>query len=70
MHIHVAEGLDDVDAPTRLAGLTSDDWLLVHGVHLPDAHGLAGTIVHNPRSNMNNAVGSADVLALLRRRED
>jgi hypothetical protein len=28
-------------------------------VHLPDDHGLRGTIVHNPRSNMNNAVGYA-----------
>ena len=28
-------------------------------MHLPDDHGLAGTVVHNPRSNMNNAVGYA-----------
>ncbi len=28
-------------------------------MHLADDHGLRGTIVHNPRSNMNNAVGSA-----------
>ena len=59
VHIHVAEGADDIGAPERLAGLTTDDWLLVHGVHLPDDHGLRGTIVHNPRSNMNNAVGYA-----------
>lgn len=59
VHIHVAEGVDDIDAPRRLAGLTTADWLLVHGVHLPDDHGLSGTIVHNPRSNMNNAVGYA-----------
>ena len=59
VHIHVAEGIDDIDAPSRLAGLTNDRWLLVHGVHLPDDHGLKGTIVHNPRSNMNNAVGYA-----------
>ena len=26
---------------------------------MTDDHGLAGTIVHNPRSNMNNAVGYA-----------
>jgi len=58
-HVHVAEAPDDVDAPTRLAGLTDDRWLLIHGVHLADDHGLAGTIVHNPRSNMNNAVGYA-----------
>jgi cytosine/adenosine deaminase-related metal-dependent hydrolase len=59
VHIHVAEGPDDVGAATRLAARSADDWLLIHGVHLPDDHGLRGTIVHNPRSNMNNAVGYA-----------
>jgi cytosine/adenosine deaminase-related metal-dependent hydrolase len=59
VHVHVAEGLDDADAVDRLAPYATDDWLLVHGVHLPDDHGLAGTIAHNPRSNMNNAVGYA-----------
>ena len=59
VHIHVAEGPDDNEAADRLAGLTTDDWLLVHGVLLDDDHGLAGTIVHNPRSNMNNSVGYA-----------
>lgn len=59
VHIHVAEGPDDADAPNRLRGLTGDDWLLVHGVRLADDHGLRGTIVHNPRSNLNNAVGAA-----------
>ena len=59
VHIHVAEGPDDADAHLRLAGLTTDDWLLVHGVGLPDDHGLSGTIVHNPRSNMGNSVGYA-----------
>jgi len=60
VHIHVAEGEADIDAPARLAGLSNDDWLLIHGVHLPTDHGLAGTIVHNPRSNLNNAVGYAN----------
>ncbi|MEM7143361.1 MAG: amidohydrolase family protein [Actinomycetota bacterium] len=55
VHVHVAEG--DADTWARLVEHTADDWWLVHGVHLPDDHGLAGTIVHNPRSNMNNAVG-------------
>ena len=59
VHIHVAEGPDDRGAAARLGHLAADDWLLVHGVHLPDDHGLRGTIVHNPRSNMNNAVGYA-----------
>jgi len=57
VHIHVAEGIDDVEAADRIRHLTNDKWLIVHGVHLPDDHGLAGTIVHNPRSNMNNSVG-------------
>jgi cytosine/adenosine deaminase-related metal-dependent hydrolase len=55
VHIHVAEGLDDVDAGSRLEKLAKDDWLLVHAVHLDRP--LRGTIAHNPRSNMNNAVG-------------
>lgn len=59
VHVHVAEGPDDAGAVARLAPYATDDWLLVHGVLLPDDHGLAGTIVHNPRSNMNNAVGYA-----------
>ena len=59
VHIHVCEGGQDEVAPGRLAALAKDDWLLAHGVHLGDAHGLAGTIVHNPRSNMNNGVGYA-----------
>ncbi|MDH3499981.1 MAG: hypothetical protein OEM97_07655, partial [Acidimicrobiia bacterium] len=36
------------------------DWLLAHCVHLPTKHQLAGTILHNPRSNLNNAVGYAN----------
>jgi cytosine/adenosine deaminase-related metal-dependent hydrolase len=57
VHIHVAEGDIDEDAPLRLAGLADDDWLLVHCVHLD--RDLPGTIAHNPRSNMNNGVGYA-----------
>jgi cytosine/adenosine deaminase-related metal-dependent hydrolase len=57
VHIHVAEGPDDIDAGARLASLAADDWLLVHCVLLDRA--LPGTIAHNPRSNMNNAVGYA-----------
>ena len=60
VHIHVAEGVGDVEAPSRLEGLTRDDWLLAHSVHLPTDHTLSGTILHNPRSNLNNAVGYAD----------
>jgi hypothetical protein len=57
VHIHVAEGVHDVDAGRRLEGLARDDWFLVHCVHLD--RNLAGTVVHNPRSNMNNSVGYA-----------
>lgn len=57
VHIHVAEGLDDRTAGERLESLAADDWLLVHCVHLDRE--LPGTIAHNPRSNMNNAVGYA-----------
>lgn len=57
VHVHVAEGPEDGDAARRLTGLARDNWLLVHCVGLQDD--LPGTIVHNPRSNMNNAVGYA-----------
>jgi len=57
VHIHVAEGPDDADAGDRLRNLATDEWLLVHAVHLQGQ--LPGTIAHNPRSNMNNAVGYA-----------
>lgn len=57
VHIHVAEGIDDVLAGERLEHLAHEDWLLVHCVHLD--RDLPGTIAHNPRSNMNNGVGYA-----------
>lgn len=57
VHVHVAEGPDDVDAGERLDGRTEDSWLLAHAVHLDRP--LPGTILHNPRSNLNNAVGYA-----------
>ena len=58
VHVHVAEGLDDKDSGARLQNLAKDNWLLVHAVHLDRP--LPGTIVHNPRSNMNNSVGYAN----------
>jgi cytosine/adenosine deaminase-related metal-dependent hydrolase len=57
VHIHVAEGTVDAGAGARLADLARLDWLLVHCVHLD--RDLPGMIAHNPRSNMNNAVGYA-----------
>ena len=57
VHVHVAEGRDDIDAGRRLENLAREDWLIVHAVHLD--RDLPGTVAHNPRSNMNNAVGYA-----------
>lgn len=57
VHIHVAEGVEDLQAGARLESLAQDDWLLIHAVHLDRP--LKGRIVHNARSNMNNAVGYA-----------
>jgi len=57
VHIHVAEGPDDIAAGERLQALARDDWWLVHCVFLD--RDLPGTIAHNPRSNMNNSVGYA-----------
>jgi cytosine/adenosine deaminase-related metal-dependent hydrolase len=57
VHVHVAEGTIDAPAGSRLQRIAADDWLLVHCVHLDQA--LPGRLAHNPRSNMNNAVGYA-----------
>jgi cytosine/adenosine deaminase-related metal-dependent hydrolase len=59
VNVHVAEGPVDAGAADRLRPYADDRWVLAHGVHLADDHGLAGTVVHNPRSNMNNGVGYA-----------
>jgi cytosine/adenosine deaminase-related metal-dependent hydrolase len=57
VHIHVAEDRVDAAAGARLAELATPAWVLAHCVHLD--RDLPGTIAHNPRSNMNNAVGYA-----------
>ena len=59
VHIHVAEDAVDAEAPERIRRWIREDWLLAHCVHVPDDTPLPGTIVHNPRSNLNNAVGYA-----------
>ncbi len=81
-HIHVAEHQSDefdsikrygtriIDTLSR-AGITGDNSIFVHGVHL-DARELelirdSNTwLTHQPRSNMNNAVGMAETEAALR----
>jgi cytosine/adenosine deaminase-related metal-dependent hydrolase len=60
VHIHVCEGTGDADASWRLRGLARPDWLLAHCVHLPTDHDLPGTVLHNPLSNLHNAVGYAN----------
>jgi cytosine/adenosine deaminase-related metal-dependent hydrolase len=57
VHIHVCEDRVDAAAGERLEALSADDWLIAHCVHLDRP--LRGTVAHNPRSNMNNAVGYA-----------
>jgi putative selenium metabolism protein SsnA len=82
LHIHVAEDRADVDDSRRRCGagvverlrrhdLLGRKTLLAHGVHLSEAELLeaqaAGAwLVHNPRSNMNNAVGQAPTAAFRR----
>jgi putative selenium metabolism protein SsnA len=72
-HIHVAEDLADFEPGEPIerlyrAGLLGPKTIIAHGVHL-DANALetAATaecwLVHNPRSNMNNAVGYAALAA-------
>jgi len=55
VHVHVAEAATDAAAGARLAPLANDRWLLAHCVHLDEV--LPGIVAHNPRSNLNNAVG-------------
>ena len=82
-HVHVAEAASDValnlkrhgQSPVaRLAahGILGKGSLAAHAVHVDDAdmETLASTdtfVAHNPQSNLNNAVGIANVLELVRR---
>lgn len=81
-HIHVAEHpADEYDSVARSGkrtvarlhdfGVTGSESIMAHCIHI-DAWEMAllketGTFVtHQPRSNMNNAVGAADITTLLR----
>jgi putative selenium metabolism protein SsnA len=77
VHIHVAEAPDDEERTKRMhgrgivdrlerSGILNDRAVLAHGVHLAErdiarATAAGAWLVHNPRSNMNNAVGHAPV---------
>jgi putative selenium metabolism protein SsnA len=83
VHIHVAEGPEDEELSVarhgirvveRLDryGLLRPQSVLAHCLHLDDAEKdrvaeRGAIVVHNPRSNMNNAVGAMDLEGLLRR---
>jgi cytosine/adenosine deaminase-related metal-dependent hydrolase len=67
LHVHVAEDRCDEGSFARLekSGALGPKTILVHGVHLSAAErgraeDAGSWIVHNPRSNMQNAVGYAD----------
>jgi putative selenium metabolism protein SsnA len=80
-HIHLAEGSDDNDvkmhgmrAAERLNkfGILGNKTIAAHGIHLNDSELdlLASSdtiIVHNPQSNMNNAVGRTDIFKMMDR---
>ncbi|MBI2899648.1 MAG: amidohydrolase family protein [Planctomycetes bacterium] len=62
VHVHVAEDPVDASPIGRLRPVLGPRTILAHGTHLtPDEVREAGDcwFVHNPRSNMNNAVGYA-----------
>lgn len=79
-HVHVAEAASDVAVNLQKYGLTPTarlhahgllgrDSIAAHAVHVTDADidllAATGTFVaHNPQSNLNNAVGIADLLKL------
>lgn len=78
-HIHLAEGKEDdarprtgVSTAERLHrfGILGRQTIAAHAIHISetDLELLKSTdtmVVHNPQSNMNNAVGRADIFALL-----
>lgn len=82
-HVHAAEDAIDERVTQREfgrtvmerfqeAGVTGPKSIFVHGVHLSDAEmdilkQTDSMMAHNPESNMNNAVGAARLLELLRR---
>ena len=82
-HIHAAEGIEDVlDAISKYglrvierlnkSGVLSEKSIAVHCIHITEAEtellkesGVA--VVHNPQSNMGNAVGVSPVLDMLKK---
>jgi putative selenium metabolism protein SsnA len=83
LHVHVAEDKADQDDSLkkhgarvirrlRDAGGLGPDSLAIHCIHLDDAEidllrETDTSVVHNPQSNMNNAVGAARILDMVKR---
>jgi len=81
IHVHAAEDVSDQNDSLEKygkrvvqryhdAGALGPKTILAHCIHVDDAEKAllkeSGTfVVHNPESNMNNAVGAADVLGML-----
>jgi putative selenium metabolism protein SsnA len=84
LHIHCAEDLADQKDSLKKYGLRvvarlkkfaalGEKTLLVHCVHIDEKEmniirDSNSNVAHNPESNMNNAVGCADVLRMLKKR--
>jgi putative selenium metabolism protein SsnA len=83
LHIHCAEDLADQDDSLKKYGMRvvarlkkfaalGEKTILVHCVHIDEKEmntirDSNSKVVHNPESNMNNAVGCADVLRMLKK---
>lgn len=80
-HIHCAEGISDVEACLKQhnmrvverlnkMGVLGDKSIAVHCIHINEDEmkllkDTGTNVVHNPESNMNNAVGTADILKMI-----
>jgi len=79
-HIHVAEGVEDVEHALKTSGkrtverlndfgILGKDTLAIHCININDNEieilkNTHTTVVHNPESNMNNGVGVAPILEM------
>ncbi|MDI6600675.1 MAG: putative aminohydrolase SsnA [Thermoanaerobacteraceae bacterium] len=82
-HVHVAEGIEDVEDSMGKSGMRvverlnsfgilGEKTLAVHCVHVDDSDieilkNTGTMVIHNPESNMNNGVGAAPLLEFFKR---
>lgn len=80
-HVHAAEGIADYEHSMTSCGMgvierlykfniVNDKTILAHCIHVREKEKellKSGNVIHNPESNMNNAVGYCDALDLLNR---